>query len=820
MKKTLLEITVDKTNEKWPDVFEHILIVLHKVFDKYSSKDFSRKTRDLPTFSFEITKIGNNIRFFLVCPEKYKNFVKNQIYAHFNNVEINEVWDYLAKIPADKMTVGNVSFAKHNYYPIKNFVELQEMWSKEKVDPYSSITSSLSRTWKYSLNTIQINFHPIDNHIWKKDFEDTIKILISKKHPLYKDVLLSKWFKYVKLWLLPVTLLLKFITIIARPDSYRSEKETELEKELKALKENEKTTMDEDKENIPLQIKSKLFLQWFACSINIIAASEDDIESRSAIKEIYSTLGIYSGSGLNSFKLNYINKDAENIKLAKERCLNNHFILNTKELSGLVHLPTTYVKTPSINWVSTRNFEPPANLPIFENRDESSDLTPIWRTNFRWTNINFGIGPDDRRRHMYIIWKTGMWKSTLLENMIIDDINKWRWVAVIDPHGDLAENIIGFIPKNRTNNVIVFDPSDVDWPIAFNMFDWVSPEHRSLIASWIVGIFKRIFGTSWWPRLEHILRNTLMSLLEYPGATLLSVPLMLTSDLYRNRVLAKVTDPVVRKFWSSEFDKMAPNQKVEAVSPILNKVGQFLSSPILRNVLGQSKNSFNMRWAMDNKKIIIVNLSKWKIWEDASALLWSMLVTKFQLDAMSRADIKESERKDFYLYVDEFQNFATDSFSTILSEARKYKLNLVMANQYIDQMTEDVKWAVFGNVWSLVSFQVWFHDAAILKEVFAWDLVENDLINLKNHTIYTKLLIDGMPSPIFSANTLAPHKKDEKEFKTRYEKVLAVNREKYCKPRDKVVKNINDLMWELEKAESALFQKKEEFKKEKTNKKS
>lgn len=535
MKKSLLEITVDKTNEKGPDVFEHILIVLHKVFDKYTRHEFLNKTNILPTFSFEITKIGNNIRFFLVCPDKYKNFIKNQIYAHYNNVEINEVVDYLAKIPSEKITVWNVSFYKHNYYPIKNYVELQEMWSKEKVDPYSSITSSLSRTWKYSLNTIQINFHPIENNVWKKDFEETIKILISKKHPLHKDVLLSKWFKYIKLGLLPVTLLAKFVSIIAKPDSYRSEKELDLEKELKDIKEKEKTTMDEDKENIPLQIKNKLFLQWFACSINIIAASDDNMESRASVKEIYSTLGIYSGAWLNSFKLNYINKDDNSISLAKQRCLNNHFILNTKELAGLVHLPTTYVKTPWVNWVSSRNFEPPANLPLIEKWKD--DLTPIWKTNFRGTNMTFGIWPSDRRRHMYIIWKTGMWKSTLLENMIIDDIQKWRWVAVIDPHGDLAETILWFIPKNRTNNVIVFDPSDKEWPIWFNMFDWVNPEHRSLIASWIVWIFKRIFWTSWGPRLEHILRNTIMSLLEYPWATLLSVPLMLTSDVYRSRVL-------------------------------------------------------------------------------------------------------------------------------------------------------------------------------------------------------------------------------------------------------------------------------------------
>ena len=316
--------------------------------------------------------------------------------------------------------------------------------------------------------------------------------------------------------------------------------------------------------------------------------------------------------------------------------------------------------------------------------------------------MSFGIWPNDRRRHMYILWKTGMWKSTLLENMIIDDIRKWRWVAVIDPHGDLAEAVIWFIPKSRTNQTIIFDPSDTSWPIAFNMLEDISPEHRPLVASGLVWIFKKIFWDSWGPRLEHILRNTILALLEYPNSTLISIPLMLTSEVFRNKVVEKIKDPVVKKFWTWEFAKMAPNQRSEAVWPILNKVWQFLSSSILRNVLWQPKNSFSLRWAMDNQKIVIVNLSKWKIGEDASALLWAMLVTKFQMEAMSRADIAESKRVDFYLYVDEFQNFATDSFATILSEARKYKLNLVMANQYIDQMQESVRWAVFWNVWSIV----------------------------------------------------------------------------------------------------------------------
>jgi len=484
--------------------------------------------------------------------------------------------------------------------------------------------------------------------------------------------------------------------------------------------------------------------------------------------------------------------------------------LSTKELSWLVHLPTTYVKTPNINWVLSRNFEPPSNLPLITwNPELDSDLTPIWVTNFRWERINFGIWSNDRRRHMYIIWKTWMWKSTLLENMIIDDIKKWRWVAVIDPHWDLAESIIWNIPKSRTNQTIIFDPSDKDWPIAFNMLDWVSKEHRALVASGLVWIFKKIFWDSWWPRLEHTLRNTILALLEYPNTTLISIPFMLTSDVYRNKVVAKITDPVVKKFWVSEYAKMPPNGRLETAWPILNKVGQFLSSSILRNILWQQKNSFNIRWAMDNQKIIIINLSKWKIWEDASALLWAMMVTKFQMDAMSRADIPEHERKDFYLYVDEFQNFATDSFATILSEARKYKLNLVMANQYIDQMTESVKWAVFWNVWSIISFQVWYHDSIIMKELFWNDITSEDLTNLKKYTIYLKLLIDWMPSKVFSADTLAPNPIVKEVFETRYKKILQVSREKYSKSKEIVEQKIYKSIKDLEEEENKLAKLKE-----------
>jgi len=823
MKKQIFEILVDKENIKWPWVFEHILIVLHNVFE-----DFSKRNKEIESnFSLEITKVAGRIRFFIVSPEKYINFLKNQIYAHFNNIEIIEVGDYLEKIPDSKILVGEVETWKHFLYPIKNFTEIQEEWSKDMVDPYSSITSSLNKAGKYSLNTFQINFSPITNKAWKKDIWKKAEIIAWKYPNFIKKVFLEDE-KYIYRFLIKIIFIWPikiiwfiFSLIIPKWESSDSNSDNDEEEKVKEERQILEESWVKDAIKIPKNFLDKIKKLGFVSSINIISASDDRIDSKSTIKEIFSTFWIFTWPGQNKFVLKNISNDLDVISKVKNRAIwKKGFILNTSELSWLVHLPTSYVKTPGINWVSARAFEPPSNLPIVDPdlTDDiipETDLTPLWKTNFRWTNMSFWMWPNDRRRHTYIIWKTWMGKSVLLENMIIDDIKKWRWVAVIDPHGDLAEAVIGHIPKSRTNSVIIFDPSDTDWPIAFNMLDWVAPELRPLVASWLVGIFKKIFGDSWGPRLEHILRNTILALLEYPNSTFISIPLMLTSDVFRNKVVNKITDPIVKKFWTWEFAKMEPKQKVEAAGPILNKVGQFLSSTILRNVLGQTKNSFNIRWAMDNKKIVIVNLSKWKIWEDASALLWSMMVTKFQMDAMSRADIIEENREDFYLYVDEFQNFATDSFATILSEARKYKLNLVMANQYIDQMQESVRWAVFGNVWSIVSFQVWYHDSTILKEVLWSEISEWDLTNLAKYTIYLKQLIDWMPSPVFSAWTFPPYAKNPEAFQARYNKILSVSREKYSKPRKSVESRIAKTLEDIDKSEKQWEKKKADFEEKK-----
>jgi len=409
------------------------------------------------------------------------------------------------------------------------------------------------------------------------------------------------------------------------------------------------------------------------------------------------------------------------------------------------------------------------------------DITVFAETNFRNQFKKFGIKDDDRRRHMYLIGKTGMGKSTILENMIIDDIRSGKGVMVVDPHGDLAEKIIEYIPSSRVNEVIYFNPSDMEYPIAFNIVEQVEPHLRHLVASGLIGVFKKLWADSWGPRLEYILRNAILAILDYPGSTLLAVTRMLSDKNFRKKVINKIQDPVVKSFWVNEFAGYANNFASEAVSPIQNKVGQFLSSSLIRNIVGQVKSSIDLREVMDSGKILILNLSKGRIGEDNSALLGAMMITKVQLSVMSRVDIPEKERKDFYLYIDEFQNFTTDSFANILSEARKYRLNLIMAHQYIEQLGEIVKPAVFGNVGTLVVFRVGAIDAEELVKEFTPVFTEEDLVNLAKYEFYIKLMIDGISSDPFSARGLAPLSEEEKTGNK--EKMIKVSRERYAKQR-------------------------------------
>ncbi len=417
--------------------------------------------------------------------------------------------------------------------------------------------------------------------------------------------------------------------------------------------------------------------------------------------------------------------------------------------------------------------------PVGETPPTPEDICLFAMTNFRNQMRRFGIKTDDRRRHMYIIGKTGMGKTTMMENMVFHDIYAGHGVGIVDPHGDYAEKIIDYIPAKRINDVVYFNPADIDYPIGFNILEVTSEEQKHLVAAGLMGIFKKIWPDVWSSRMEYILNNTILALLDFPGTTLLGINRLLADKAYRRKVVRNLKDPVVKAFWQSEFASYSEKYAQEAVAPIQNKIGQFLSASVIRNMVAQVKSTINVRDIMDSQKIFIMNLSKGRIGEDNSRLLGGMLITELQLAAMARVDTPEAERRDFFLYVDEFQNFATPSFANILSEARKYRLSLIMAHQYVAQLDEIVADAVFGNVGSIISFRVGGADAEMLAKEYMPTFIEEDIVNLAKYQIFLKLMIDSVASQPFSAMTLPPIGARTGSA----EKVIKVSRERYAKPR-------------------------------------
>ncbi len=456
---------------------------------------------------------------------------------------------------------------------------------------------------------------------------------------------------------------------------------------------------------------------------------------------------------------------------------------NVSSFVNMFHIPTKVNPNKSLKYIPYRKLAAPVDVPTTSNTDES-DITLLWVTDFKDTGAKFGIKKEDKFRHIYVVGKTGMGKSWFLANMIVSDMQRDNGIAVVDPHGDLIDDVMAYIPSHRTNDVFVFDVSDTNYPIWFNILECDTPEQKNLIASAVVSIFKKLFEHSWGPRLEYILRNVMLSILQYPNATLMHVMRMLTDKSFREEVLTHVTDPVVMKFWRDEYDTRQDRQRNEAVGPIANKIWQFLSSPIVRNIFAQPKSTLNLRKIMDEGKILLINLSKGKIWEDNASMIGSFLVSKFQIDAMARADVALKDRKDFYLYIDEFQNFATDSFESILSEARKYRLSLIVANQYTSQIQENVRNAIFGNVGTIFSFWLGYDDATMMSLQYKEVIDANDLLSLPKYTAYTKLMVDGVTSEPFSMKSLPlPDPVASEEIKA---KIKEQSRQRYAMDKEKL----------------------------------
>ncbi|MBU2566875.1 type IV secretion system DNA-binding domain-containing protein [Patescibacteria group bacterium] len=421
--------------------------------------------------------------------------------------------------------------------------------------------------------------------------------------------------------------------------------------------------------------------------------------------------------------------------------------------------------------------------------EHENEITLFAETNFRNQRRRFGIKTDDRRRHIYVLGKTGMGKTALQQNMVMSDIMAGHGVCYVDPHGDMAEELLDLIPSNRINDIVYFNPADLEYPVGFNILESVNESQKHLVASGLMGVFKKIWPDVWSPRMEYILLNCVLALLDYPGATLLGINRLLVDDEYRKRVIAKIRDPIVKTFWVAEFSSWSEKYQTEAIAPIQNKVGQFLSASVIRNIVSQVRSTIDIRKIMDEGKIFIVNLSKGRIGEENMRLLGGMLISRLQMAAMERVEIPEDDRRDFYLFVDEFQNFANESFASILSEARKYRLSLTVAHQYIEQLTEETRAAVIGNVGTMIVFRVGSTDAEFLEKEFSPTFTVEDLVNLPKFNIYLKLMVDGVASTPFSAATLPPMARHIGSA----QKVIDVSRERYAIPRSTIAEKV--LRW-------------------------
>lgn len=745
-KFVLLQILVPKDNEKTPLAAEQMFASIHGIFR--TDERFQEQV------SFEIAARDKYIYLYVRVPEDLKDFVEGQIYAQYPAVEIFETPDYSQEYNQElKIASSEILLNKEDVYPIKSFKNFE-------VDPLSAITGVLTKIEKDEQVWIQLIIRPVSDD-WQMKGVSHVSAIRAGRPTSGGAILLA--FKII------LNFFAEMFRIAAGGGTSAESSSAQSEVKLSAPKEAALKGIEE-----------KITKLGFAAKIRVVALSDDEYAARSKINAVAGAFKQFNTTNLNSFVQGKITNDTKSVRLYQEREFENKgFVLNIEEVASLFHLPTLAVETPNFVWAGSKKGEPPSNLPIIGSAPEE-DLTVFAQTNFRHIKHKFGIKKKDRRLHFYAIGKTGTGKSVMLENMILDDIRKGRGVAVVDPHGELINHVLHFIPSNRINDVVYFDPSDREFPIGFNPLENVDPDLKNIVASGVVGIFKKIFGESWGPRLEYILRNTILALLDYPDSTLLGIMKLLIDKDYRKKVVSKVKDPVIRDFFINEFEKYEPKFRTEAIAPIQNKVGQFLSSSTIRNIVGQPKSSFNIREVMDEGKILLIDLSIGKIGEDNAALLGAMMITKIQLAAMQRANISEEKRRDFYLYVDEFQNFATDSFAIILSEARKYHLNLILTNQYIAQMLPTVANAIFGNVGTLVSFRVGSADASALLKEFEPVFTAHDLVNLDNYNIYVKMAVDGVTRPAFSAVTLPPNKVIGTN---NLQKIINASREHYGKSR-------------------------------------
>lgn len=750
----LLALEIPRNNDKKELAAEQLFASLHGILRDSEELRVSGGVQE--HLSFEIASVDEQIRFYVRVPKHLQNFVEGQIYAQYPTVQIHETNEDYAAVNSSMHPViatSELVLTENEFLPIKTFQSFE-------VDPLAGITAALSKlNAKNEEIWVQVLARPIADD-WQKRSARFVSRLKSGAGTHTNSGALAYFVQiFEALW---------------KPPEATSGSATKVE------------LSDRTKAQIAAA-ETKSEKLGYAVKIRLAYLGSDPSASRIQLNAVAAAFKQFNSTNLNGFKLagtpSLAREDLTKYTIRQFR-ENDGFILNIEELASVFHLPHTNVETPNVVWANSKTAEPPTKLPLLTGNPANDDqISAFGLTNFRGLKQQFGIKRNDRGRHVYIIGQTGTGKSGLLELLALSDIFHNQGYAIIDPHGDFAIDNLKFIPPNRIKDVVYFNPADTAFPLGFNPMEITDPAMRNNISSEIIGVLKRMFAESWGPRLEYILRYAVLALLEYPDTTMLDITRILTDKAFRGKVLAQVHDTVVLQFWRVEFASWQDKFVAEAIAPILNKVGAFVANPIIRNIIGQPKSSFNIREIMDDGKILVVNLSKGLIGEDNAAILGSFLVTKIQLAAMSRQDIPRVEdRRPFYLYVDEFQNFATDSFAVILSEARKYGLNLTVANQYVSQMPDTVRAAVFGNVGTMISMRVSPEDAPLLAQQFAPQFEAQDILNLANRNFVASMMIDGEKNPAFSGTTLKlpPPQADY------LSEIIANTREKFAKPRAKI----------------------------------
>lgn len=674
--------------------------------------------------SFEMFGYNQYTYMFIACEDDIVKLVEGMIYSNFPNAEIKPMKDYtnFYRPGKDHLFGTSATFHKSDIYPIKTYTDFES-------DSLSGIFSVISKMGRNDQVWVQILISPkVDD--WKYHTGRRIKMKINNFARRFRLK------NYVRL------------------------------KDKKTFYEEENEHFIHKSEHHPYDMQIKFG-----------SVSENEGEAKKNLLALAKAFYQFNKTDYNEFKLEKMKGGASFLHEYSKRKMTNPVVVSADELATLYHFPNPD-HVPHVVHVLAKKHEPPKNLPS----GAHSVASMFGITNYHNTFLPFGVKREDRRRHLYAVGKSGTGKSKLLELLIQSDILAGKGIGVLDPHGDLVDNVLRMIPPERMKDVIYFDPGDTEFPIAFNPLEKVDEKFKMQITIGFIDIFKKLFGNNWSDRLEHVLRYTTLALLDSPDTTVLSILKMLSDKNYRQKIVARIQDSVVKNFWVNEFAGWSEKFDSEAITPLLNKVGQLVSTNMVRNIIGQSKNTFQIRDIMDNQKILLMKVSKGLLGEENAGLIGSMIITKIYQAAMARADMREEERKDFYFYVDEFQNFATDTFAEILSEARKYRLCLTIAHQYVGQLNEKVRKTVFGNVGSIISFRVGAEDAVILAEEYTPVFNVRDIINLGVREFYTKMSIDGELTEPFSGKTM-DIKYEDKDLSR---DIIEESRNAYCHPREDV----------------------------------